>query len=139
MSTYLWQNFLKDSSIIAFISDAIQKLYHTSGADVLVEIWPWKWAITKKIKQISPSFFVVEKDITMKDHLMSIGLEESQITFWDVLETDIVWLLYNIWKTEIKLLLCETFPIISLLQSLNIFSGKRIQSCWDDFLWFKMR
>lgn len=110
MSTYLWQNFLKDSSIIAFISDAIQKLYHTSGADVLVEIWPWKWAITKKIKRISPSFFVVEKDITMKDHLMSIGLEESQITFWDVLETDIVWLLYNIWKTENQALVVWNLP-----------------------------
>lgn len=110
MSTYLWQNFLKDSSIIAFIAESIQKLYLNSKAETLIEIWPGKGAITKKIKKISNSFFVIEKDITMKDHLFALGLKEHQIIFWDVLETDITRLIKNNWKTENQALVVWNLP-----------------------------
>ena len=89
MSTYLWQNFLKDASIIRSIATSIGHLYEKTWAKALVEIGPWKWAITKKIKDISECFFVIEKDETMKEHLEAIGLEPNQIIFWDVLEQDI--------------------------------------------------
>ena len=58
MSTYLWQNFLKDASIIKSIATSIGHLYEKTWAKALVEIGPWKWAITKKIKDISECFFV---------------------------------------------------------------------------------
>lgn len=93
MSTYLWQNFLKDSSIINFIALSIEKLYLTSWAKALIEIGPGKGAITKKIYQFSKCFFVIEKDMTMHEHLLNLGLQEQQITFCDILETDIVNLL----------------------------------------------
>ena len=89
MSTYLWQNFLKDISIIKSIAISIDHLYEKTWAKALVEIGPWRWAITKKIKDISQCFFVIEKDETMKEHLEGIGLTANQIIFWDVLQQDI--------------------------------------------------
>lgn len=89
MSTYLGQNFLKDSKMREYIAQAIAKLYKETGAQVLMEIGPGKWAITKKIKDISDHFFVVEKDETMLAHLLEIGLTEQDIVFWDFLQVDI--------------------------------------------------
>lgn len=89
MSTYLWQNFLKDQSIIRFIAQSIEKLYLQSGAKALVEIGPGKGAITKKIHQLSPCFFVIEKDLTMKEPLSHLWLNEQQVIFGDVLEQEI--------------------------------------------------
>lgn len=90
MSTYLGQNFLKDSAMRSYIATAIEKMYHDMGADALMEIGPGKWAITKKIKDITPSFFVVEKDATMEKHLLEVDLDPMQIVFWDFLEVDVV-------------------------------------------------
>lgn len=109
MSTYLWQNFLKDSSIINFIDHSIQKLYHTSWAKALIEIGPGKGAITRKIYQFSKYFFVIEKDTRMLEHLLNLGLQEQQIIFWDILETDII----NLLKVD-KLLENETIIIGNL-------------------------
>ena len=95
MSTYLWQNFLKDASIIRTIATSIGHLYEKTWAKALIEIGPWKWAITKKIKDISPCFFVIEKDLTMEEHLKEIWLDSKQIIFWDVLEQNIENLLEN--------------------------------------------
>ena len=95
MSTYLWQNFLKDSQIIKYIASSIANLYEKTKSKALIEIWPGKWAITKKIYQISPCFFVIEKDETMKEHLENIWLKKNQIIFWDVLEQDIAKLLWG--------------------------------------------
>ncbi len=89
MSTYLWQNFLKDASIIRTIATSIAHLYEKTWSKALVEIGPWKWAITRKIKEISDCFFVVEKDETMKTHLEELWLSQNQIIFWDVLEQNI--------------------------------------------------
>lgn len=93
MSTYLWQNFLKDTQMIRTIATAISHLYQKSWAQALIEIWPWRWAITKKIHQISTCFFVVEKDLKMQEPLQALGLSEQQIIFWDVLEQNLVKLL----------------------------------------------
>lgn len=86
MSTYLWQNFLKDTQMIRTIATAITHLYQKSWAQALIEIGPGKGAITKKIHQISNCFFVVEKDLRMQEPLQALGLSEQQIIFWDVLE-----------------------------------------------------
>ena len=89
MSTYLGQNFLKDSAMRSYIGSAIAKMYEETGAKALMEIGPGKWAITRKIKDISKDFFVVEKDLTMELHLKEAGLVQSQIVFWDFLEVDV--------------------------------------------------
>ena len=121
MSTYLGQNFLKDGSIINFISDSIQKLYQESWAKTLVEIWPWKWAITRKIYQISTDFFVIEKDTKMEEHLNKIGLDREQIYFENILNVDIEsFLTKNGWDEKHTLVVGNlpyyiTSPIFRLL------------------------
>ncbi len=93
MSTYLWQNFLKDTQMIRTIATAISHLYQKSWAQALIEIGPGKGAITKRIHQISNCFFVVEKDLRMQEPLQALGLAEQQIIFWDVLEQNLAELL----------------------------------------------
>ncbi len=88
MWSYLWQNFLIDTKVQNYIADKIAKIYDKNKLDCIIEIWPGKWAITKKIHNISDKFFVIEKDETMKTYLESI-LNKDQILFWDILESDI--------------------------------------------------
>ncbi|MDO4713758.1 MAG: hypothetical protein Q4B28_03815 [bacterium] len=40
MSTYLGQNFLKDSGVRSYIANAIAKYYKALGAECLIEIGP---------------------------------------------------------------------------------------------------
>ena len=109
MSTYLWQNFLKDTNIIKTISTTIQCLYEKTWAKALIEIWPGKGAITKKIFTISPNFFVIEKDTTLKDYLSSF-LQENQIIFWDILEQDISKLLNTVKIKENEAIVVWNLP-----------------------------
>jgi 16S rRNA (adenine1518-N6/adenine1519-N6)-dimethyltransferase len=88
MWSYLWQNFLVDTKVQNYIAEKIKKIYDSGKLECILEIWPWKWAITKKIKNISDKFFVVEKDLEMKKYLENI-LDSDQIKFWDVLDTSI--------------------------------------------------
>ena len=88
MWSYLGQNFLVDTKIQNYIADKIRQIYQENKLQWIVEIWPWKWAITKKIKDISDRFFVVEKDLEMKKYLEQI-LSPDQIKFIDVLEVNI--------------------------------------------------
>ncbi len=62
MSTYLWQNFLIDSKIKHYIFQQIEIIYTEKNCSTLIEIGPWKGAITKKIHAISDNFIVIEKD-----------------------------------------------------------------------------
>lgn len=97
MSTYLGQNFLKDSGVRSYIANAIAKYYKALGAECLIEIGPWKWAITKKIYTLSPHFFVVEKDTLMLPYLTELGLEENQIVLSDILEADLSQKIASFW------------------------------------------
>lgn len=135
MSTYLGQNFLKDSSIKAYIATAISKLYEETHANAIVEIWPWKWAITRKIKDISSHFFVVEKDLTMKSHLLAIGLLNEQIVFWDVLETDISSLLVKLWTDPSTSLAVGNLPYyITSPIFRKLFTDKNQNFLWGIFM-----
>lgn len=95
MWTYLWQNFLIDTKVQNYIADKVSKIYKKNNLEAIIEIGPGKWAITKKIYQISNNFCVIEKDPTMKEHLDKI-LSKEQINFADVLEENIENKLKNI-------------------------------------------
>lgn len=99
MGTYLGQNFLHDTKAQQYIADKIATLYERSHADTVIEIWPWKWAITKRIHTIPTNFFVIEKDTTMESYLLTL-LDRQQIVFADVLET----------KPEVILAVKKTLP-----------------------------
>ncbi len=93
MSTYLWQNFLTDSTIRHRIANKTQDFYDKNNCKNLIEIWPWKWSITKLILNISPNFFLFEKDETLKKILEDVVAKKeswtAKIIRWDVLEWDL--------------------------------------------------
>lgn len=94
MPAYLWQNFLIDSKVRQYIADKVAELYNKWGCDALVEIWPWKWSITKKIWNVSPNFFIIEKDDTLKSKVEEIlsNLDSNinhQLIMKDVLKVDL--------------------------------------------------
>ncbi len=93
MWTYLGQNFLSDSKVRHYIADKIANLYKKSNCNVLIEIGPWKWAITRLIDQISNNFFVIEKDEQLMKNLefrmQNWELKLKQVIWLDVLEVDV--------------------------------------------------
>lgn len=93
MSTYLWQNFLTDSTIRHRIADKTQKLFSDNNCKNLIEIWPWKWSITKLVLDITPDFFLFEKDETLRETLTEVLSKkkewEAKIIWWDVLDGDL--------------------------------------------------
>jgi len=88
MWSYLGQNFLVDTKVQNYIVEKVKKIYQDWNLECIIEIGPWKWAITKKIKDISDKFFVIEKDLQMEMYLKEI-LSSEQIKFIDVLESNI--------------------------------------------------
>lgn len=76
MWSYLGQNFLKDTKIKIFIAEKIAKFYTEIKWKVLIEIWPGKWALTRKISEISDNFFIIEKD-----EALIANYEEQMITW----------------------------------------------------------
>ena len=93
MSTYLWQNFLTDSTIRHWIANKAQDFYDKNNCETLIEIWPGKWSITKLILNISPDFVLFEKDETLKEILEEVVAKKesgtAKIIWWDVLEWDL--------------------------------------------------
>ena len=93
MSTYLWQNFLIDSKIRYWIAEKTQFYFLHNNCKNLIEIWPWKWSITKLILDISKKFFLFEKDETLKGTLEKVISQKkdwvAKIIWWDVLEWDL--------------------------------------------------
>ena len=93
MSTYLWQNFLTDSTIRHRIADKAQDFYNHNNCKTLIEIWPGKWSITKLILNISPDFVLFEKDETLKEIVEEVVAKkeswEATIIRWDVLDGDL--------------------------------------------------
>ena len=93
MSTYLWQNFLTDSTIRHRIANKAQDFYNRNNCETLIEIWPGKWSITKLILNISPDFVLFEKDETLKEILEEVVAQKeswkAKIIWWDVLDWDL--------------------------------------------------
>jgi len=98
MSTRLGQNFLKDSKIISFITSKISTLIEKYDCDTLIEIWPGKGAITKRIAWLAPNFYVIETDNRMIPHIKLLSEKMStkiNIIHKDVLEVDLDQLMIN--------------------------------------------
>lgn len=145
MSTYLWQNFLTDSTIRHRIADKAQDFYDKNDCEYLIEIWPWKWSITKLILDISNNFFLFEKDETLKETLKEvISKKESwdaKIIRWDVLDWDLG---QFEWKKD-KTFVVWNLPyyITSPILRKFFWSGKGEFAGWlfmvQDEVWEKLR
>ena len=145
MSTYLWQNFLTDSTIRHRIADKAQDFYTKNNCKYLIEIWPWKWSITKLILDISPEFFLFEKDETLKKTLEEViskkGSWFAKIIRWDVLDWDLGQFEWKKGKTFVvgNLPYYITSPILRKF----FWSGKGEFAGWlfmvQDEVWEKLR
>ena len=139
MSTYLWQNFLTDSTIRHRIADKAKVFYDRNNCETLIEIWPGKWSITKLILNISPDFVLFEKDETLKEILEEVITKKerwtAKIIRWDVLEWDLE---QFEWKKN-QTFVVVTCHITSLLLFSECFSETEKVSLQADFLWFRMK
>lgn len=145
MSTYLWQNFLTDSKIRYWIADKAQSYFSENNCNNLIEIWPGKWSITKLILNISPNFFLFEKDETLKEILENVISEkeswEVKIIRWDVLDGD---LKEFEWKKEQTFIVWNLpYYITSPILRKFFWSGKGEFAWWlfmvQDEVWEKLR
>lgn len=132
MSTYLWQNFLTDSKIRHWIADKAKSFFDENNCKYLIEIWPGKWSITKLILNISPDFFLFEKDETLKETLENVIAEKEswnvKIIRWDVLDSD---LKEFEWKKE------ETFVVWNLPYYITSPILKKFFWSWKgEFAWW---
>jgi 16S rRNA (adenine1518-N6/adenine1519-N6)-dimethyltransferase len=145
MSTYLWQNFLTDSTIRHRIADRAEDFYTKNNCEYLIEIWPWKWSITKLILDISQKFFLFEKDETLKKPLEEVISKkeswEAKIIRWDVLDWDLG---QFDWKKD-KTFVVGNLPyyITSPILRKFFWSGKGEFAGWlfmvQDEVWEKLR
>lgn len=145
MSTYLWQNFLTDSSIRHRIANKTQDFYIKNNCKTLIEIWPWKWSITKLILNISPDFVLFEKDETLKEILEEIISKKdnwtAKIVWWDVLEWDLEQFK---WKKNLTFVVWNLpYYITSPILRKFFWGGKRELAGWlfmvQDEVWQKLR
>lgn len=71
MSSYLGQNFLTDNEILSRIAAEVQACFLSLWCENLIEIWPGKWALTKRILDITPQTLLIEYDQKMVDYLQT--------------------------------------------------------------------
>ena len=145
VSTYLWQNFLTDSTIRQRIASKAQDFYVRSDCKNLIEIWPWKWSITKLILDVSPNVFLFEKDETLKDTLEGIVAGKKswtvKIIWWDILDQD---LSQFEWKKDQTFVVWNLpYYITSPILRMFFWSGKGEFAGWlfmvQDEVWQKLR
>ena len=145
MSTYLWQNFLTDSTIRHRIADKAKDFYVRNNCKTLIEIWPGKWSITKLILDISPDFVLFEKDETLKEILEEVISKKEawtvRIIRWDVLQWDLDQFEWK--KTQTFIVWNLPYYITSPILRKFFWSGKGEFAGWlfmvQDEVWQKLR
>lgn len=145
MSTYLWQNFLTDSKIRHRIADKAQDFYDKNNCKSLIEIWPWKWSITKLILNISPDFTLFEKDETLKEVLEEVVAKKengtAKIIWWDVLDGDLSQFEWK--KNQTFVVWNLPYYITSPILRMFFWDGKGEFAGWlfmvQDEVWEKLR
>jgi len=145
MSTYLWQNFLTDSTIRHRIADKAKDFYNRNNCETLIEIWPGKWSITKLILDISPDFVLFEKDETLKEILEEVVAKKEswtvKIIWWDVLEWDLEQFEWK--KNQTFVVWNLPYYITSPILRKFFWSGKGEFAGWlfmvQDEVWEKLR
>ena len=124
MSTYLWQNFLTDSTIRHRIANKAKDFYDRNNCETLIEIWPGKWSITKLILNISQ-----KENWTAK------------IIWWDVLEWDLEQFEWK--KNQTFVVWNLPYYITSPILRMFFWNGKGEFAGWlfmvQDEVWQKLR
>lgn len=71
MSSYLGQNFLTDTDILTRIASEVKSVFLELWCDTLIEIWPWKWALTTRISSLASQTLLIEYDKKMIEYLQT--------------------------------------------------------------------
>lgn len=120
--SYLWQNFLIDQNSIENIIRSINYIINEKNIENIIEIWPWKWAITKYL-DFSKKIFLIEKDNSFKEILEKIINKKWtwRLIFCDILEFDINYFLKTEWFNVNKTLIIWNLPYYISSAILNKF------------------
>lgn len=123
MPSYLWQNFLKDSTYTIFIAQQVAKLSDSLQLDQCIEIGPGKGALTKKlIAIVNKPLILLEKDQTLVPHLRQFthtiwedweSISENQniqLLLGDALTVDVASLLEQKWRNAQKTIVVGNLP-----------------------------
>ncbi len=87
MSSYLWQNFLKDKKFIQYILGILKK-YSTDYSQV-VEIWPGKGIITKHLSKFFDKIILFEKDEKLLQYWDWFDKSKYKLYLGDFLQQDL--------------------------------------------------
>ena len=147
MSTYLWQNFLKDSTYTIFIAQKVAQFSDRFGLEQCIEIGPGKGALTKKLIQIvRKPLLLLEKDetllgqlqatidATIEKNLVSEDLSPEQllqnlqihkptIKMGDALQLNVAWELEKIWRDARQTVVVGNLPYYITSPLLTKFFG----------------
>ncbi len=112
MSSYLWQNFLRDSTYTIFIAQQVAKLCDALGLEQCIEIGPGKGALTKKLVAIvNKHLLLLEKDETLIPHLTPhIENQPVEILLGDALLVDTASLLEKKWRNAQQTIVVGNLP-----------------------------
>ncbi len=147
MSTYLWQNFLKDSTYTIFIAQKVAQFSDKFGLEQCIEIGPGKGALTKKLIQIvRKPLLLLEKDETLLTqlhatialaltktdpeptstplhHSPDIQMYEPTIKMGDALQLDVASELQQIWRDARQTVVVGNLPYYITSPLLTKFFG----------------
>ncbi|MBT6324856.1 MAG: ribosomal RNA small subunit methyltransferase A [Bdellovibrionales bacterium] len=117
----LGQHFLNDQSIISSICNDYVK-----EADCIIEVGPGPAILTRKLSTLNLPYHVIEKDIRFKQNLTQY-LDETQITFADILTIELSELIANLGWEGKKIWFVSNLPynigvpiLIKFMQNTNI-------------------
>ena len=84
MPSYLGQNFLKDSTYTILIAQKVAQLCTDLKLEQCIEIWPGKWALTKKlIAIVDKPLVLLEKDQTLVPYLQQYLQSDAVDNQWE--------------------------------------------------------
>lgn len=135
MPSYLWQNFLTDSTYTIFIAKKVADFCDRYGLQQCIEIGPGKGALTKKlIQHLNKPLLLLEKDETLLEQLektIQLALEKTDqpakhkpiIKMGDALQFNVASELKEIGQTEQKTIVVGNLPYYITSPLLTKFFG----------------
>lgn len=123
MSSYLWQNFLKDSTYTILIAQKVLQFCNDLKLEQCIEIGPGKWALTKKlISIVNKPLILLEKDETLAPHLQQFvdpaipewenttSNPKVELLLGDALAVDVASLLGQKWRDPSQTIVVGNLP-----------------------------
>jgi 16S rRNA A1518/A1519 N6-dimethyltransferase RsmA/KsgA/DIM1 with predicted DNA glycosylase/AP lyase activity len=79
MSSYLWQNFLHDTSVLITMKQYVHDIVNNHTIKLCIEIWPWKGALTRFLMPLIQTYHCLEKDETFVPILNDLTVQHREL------------------------------------------------------------